>query len=1372
MASYSIPYAFACPHCGAHNSTTSWVTVDIDERPDMAQRIRRGDIPGHTVCTGCESTLDLGHPLLVGRPGRRPELLLVPGRNMPPDNQREYVEAAMSLLARGWTGRTPLSHLDDNILPITADVLSYACDRDIEEDLHTWAAGELTAYEPEQARYHFWLDETARARWQVRVKAPTERLLAARTFDDIVRLVREAPELLDPKVDELLGEMLSTMMREYSPDEVVTVTHRRHVLRRCRRLGPEQALSGTISGPEVLVGALRLMPTVGEAVVHFGVGTPPRRERELSAEEECELLEAALFQMTPQEAELGAASRWGETLTLREELRLHLAERLCTSSSASDLWYAVWLYGLMDHRRAGTPAIWAFTRYRIGMTAARLHELAEPDCAARALAAFDDALAAVTPQAQPTFWAATARALADFTATCFEDLPAPDPHRISGLLATAVEIRGRDVDLVLALCHIGVVHTDGHRPQAEIDLVVRTLTNLLGGATAAGRLGPAARCHTLLGMALTKRAQTFGTYSDYRRAMEELTTAVELYRQTKNFDEFVTATLALAHIAVEDQVRDETVTALVHEARDHARKAGMRRRWAKLTNYLARLLLLDGDGDQYTDAEEALSLISLAERTFTREDSPAGWAALQIDRSAAAERGWLRKDPQYRAVVEESFARYAAAADVLDCRRHRAEWARLLTARASSHLVLARMSEEQGGSFAARKAERVLKEAASLLTDPGDRRAWARIQCLLAEALFLVGEREAGHSALSRASTVWSPEGPDPSAHGMVTLLKAEAHAAEGDHETALTEYAAASALFRSLGTNRQRRRAAAGLGRLLVRLGRFEEAVPELTAAIEALYREAAAITLPHVRERVLGEYGWIAAVAAEALVALDRLSEAVEVLESLRARLLRDAVDRHPQRYAHLSRERPDTYEAFSKAARWLTQLEGLAAQLTAKPAEFQDDGYHAVAERNLRDALREAGQKYAKARAALLGAEEPAVRSGLAARVSSTRHPLVYLFATASGCTALIVAGDRIESVKAAAPTDTELHALLYGDDSLGGIVALRPGTTAARRELRACLDRLAGISRSVSAVLQDFGATELTIVACGLLTALPLHAAAADGHCLLDEFTVSHAPSAATLLAARQTARSRRAEPKAMYVVDRHDGPPFAPVEVISIANTLPGEVIASEGRISSGHLLGSLRDRTHLHFACHGESTLDYPMYSHIRLSAETELTLIELALSTSLDGEQTPLRDTRLVVCSSCQSAVLAGTHAPEEVIGLPAGFLAVGVPAYIGTLWPVPDVAAYLVMSRFYARLLPQEPELRPLPAAAALRQAQLWLRDLTGRDLLDFLHGRALPVDSGTQLVEFARRYQDRKLYEDPANWAGYVLVGAHEAEIWTPS
>ena len=93
------------------------------------------------------------------------------------------------------------------------------------------------------------------------------------------------------------------------------------------------------------------------------------------------------------------------------------------------------------------------------------------------------------------------------------------------------------------------------------------------------------------------------------------------------------------------------------------------------------------------------------------------------------------------------------------------------------------------------------------------------------------------------------------------------------------------------------------------------------------------------------------------------------------------------------------------------------------------------------------------------------------------------------------------------------------------------------------------------------------------------------------------------------------------------------------------------------------------------------------------------------------------LAATRLAFLSACQTAITDFRSLGDEVIGaLPAAFLQAGIPAVIGTLWPVNDRSTALLVTRFYE--LWREEGLEP---PAALCAAQRWVRDTTNTEKAD---------------------------------------------------
>jgi CHAT domain-containing protein len=89
----------------------------------------------------------------------------------------------------------------------------------------------------------------------------------------------------------------------------------------------------------------------------------------------------------------------------------------------------------------------------------------------------------------------------------------------------------------------------------------------------------------------------------------------------------------------------------------------------------------------------------------------------------------------------------------------------------------------------------------------------------------------------------------------------------------------------------------------------------------------------------------------------------------------------------------------------------------------------------------------------------------------------------------------------------------------------------------------------------------------------------------------------------------------------------------------------------------------------------------------------------------------------RLVVLSACETGLYDIARNPDEFIGLPGTFTALGAAGVLGTLWPVNDTATALLIAKFYE--LHRGAGIAP---PTALRRAQLWLRQTSNADLVAY--------------------------------------------------
>lgn len=140
----------------------------------------------------------------------------------------------------------------------------------------------------------------------------------------------------------------------------------------------------------------------------------------------------------------------------------------------------------------------------------------------------------------------------------------------------------------------------------------------------------------------------------------------------------------------------------------------------------------------------------------------------------------------------------------------------------------------------------------------------------------------------------------------------------------------------------------------------------------------------------------------------------------------------------------------------------------------------------------------------------------------------------------------------------------------------------------------------------------------------------------------------------------------------------------------------------------------------------------------------------------------------RLVVASACDTAVIPGYETADEALSLATILLGAGAAGVVATLWAIDDYATALLMSRFYEVFLAGKGsgEWTPDPASA-LRQAQLWLRDLTDTEEQAYLATR--PALRAHRESRRARSDDDADVdsgalpYHDITVWSAFVFHGA---------
>ncbi len=327
--------------------------------------------------------------------------------------------------------------------------------------------------------------------------------------------------------------------------------------------------------------------------------------------------------------------------------------------------------------------------------------------------------------------------------------------------------------------------------------------------------------------------------------------------------------------------------------------------------------------------------------------------------------------------------------------------------------------------------------------------------------------------------------------------------------------------------------------------------------------------------------------------------------------------------------------------------------------------------------------------------------------------------------------------------------------------------------ARTNVTAWLDTIettgrilwADVIAPIAERLEALKVTQVLLMPQGGLGLLPLHAAWHEVNGIrryfIDEFAVTYLPSGyAHKVSLERIKDPQRYTRSVVAIINPTDDLPFTASEGEQVARlfhndkstVLSGEAATAEAVRKQGFV-------GYVHFACHGFYQWDDPMQSGLKLANHEPLTLTQIG--------QLNLNKTRLITLSACETGITDIRQSPDEYLGLPAGFLQAGTPAVISTLWAVNDLSTMLLMERFYCLHLKKE-----MAIPEALRQAQLWLRDVTARELAQRFADEEDALLSSTRMsintasdyfTRFTNLDPEEKPFAHPYYWAAFTFSGA---------
>ena len=307
------------------------------------------------------------------------------------------------------------------------------------------------------------------------------------------------------------------------------------------------------------------------------------------------------------------------------------------------------------------------------------------------------------------------------------------------------------------------------------------------------------------------------------------------------------------------------------------------------------------------------------------------------------------------------------------------------------------------------------------------------------------------------------------------------------------------------------------------------------------------------------------------------------------------------------------------------------------------------------------------------------------------------------------------------------------------------------------------------------LKTLGCKRCSIVATGLLSLMPLHAARMDNDYFVDNgIEISFTPSAFASQVAQKALDTIYSQTLFAISDPLHESGSsliYSRIEISEIASFFSenNRCILDQGEASQKAVYDNISDSTYVHFSCHGQFNLGNPLLSSLLLSNNDELTLSDILNRLTLSG-------TRLVVLSACQTAIPDFSKVPDEMIGFPTVFLQIGVPGVLGSLWPVNVLSTALLMIKFYEYHLHgnSENDEKPMSPSRALRLAQLWLRDATNSELSELfvkykLSATDQPIKTRLAYEKASEKfrsdtdkYPTKHPYAHPYYWAPFVFYG----------
>jgi CHAT domain-containing protein/tetratricopeptide (TPR) repeat protein len=761
--------------------------------------------------------------------------------------------------------------------------------------------------------------------------------------------------------------------------------------------------------------------------------------------------------------------------------------------------------------------------------------------------------------------------------------------------------------------------------------------------------------------------------------------------------------------------------------------------WAMAHNNLGIAYWQRVRGERADNQETAIAHFEAAQEVFSRENAPELWGQLQNNLAIVY---WSRIKGDRAQNVEDAIARFEAALTVVTRENDPDRWA--ATQNNLANAFGRRLRGEQADNREMAIAH--LEAALSVFSHNTHPEQWAQAQNNLAIAYLGrmrgdVGDnQEKAIACLQAALTVFTREGsPQQWAQAQHNLGKTYADRVQGERarnrQKAVASFKAALTVFTRDAAPLDHLRTARLLGRVLMESGEWTLVAPIHASAREAFLLLFGQGVSEAEARALIADAGPLFAESAYAALQRGDREKAFELANEGRARLLAVALKLQTVRLPADQRRRLEDLRVAIRA--------GQEAADAARGAEHAAAIDKLIALRRELFALVDRGGDGTRAEISAL-----AEARRIAAAGGTVVMPVVTDF------------GGRLLVVNAADPALTVVDVPGFNTNSLAELLVGRndapntgwigayfvnylEGPDAARRwpEWIAGIDRIGPelwrlFGGKLDAAFKGLGVkrgTRLVWMPSGWLGILPFGLAQdpVSKRRFADDYQIVYVPSLEALAAGDELVTNAKRATLAAVVNPTGDLPGTEKEASLVASHFADADRTVLEGAAATPEgVLAGLKGRTYWHFASHGAFS-----WTEARQSALLMHDALPLSVGRLLEAEG--LGRPRLVVLSACETGLYDITSSPDEFIGLPATFTALGAAGVLGTLWPVSDAATALLMAKFYDLHL--EGGLDP---PAALSRAQAWLRVATDDDLNGYANvAAAHGTLQGAQLASIAQ-------------------------------